>query len=221
MARNFNGTSDLINIDGACINPNFSTTAFSVAGWLNGAAQINKYLYSEGSSTTTPFWGLATQNGGTGAKLAFVSSATTFLTATTATVADSTPHHVGVTLDGAGNWVVYIDGIADRNSSTTRGSLTLARATIGALRRSTTGNWFAGKLWDWASWSRKLAATEMASLAGGLPASFLGPAHYWPLWGVDSPEVDIGMRPAVGGTLTGTTFAAGARVGCDLLTVAD
>lgn len=208
MARSFNGTSDLIAVDGAVLNPTFSTSTFTVAGWLNGAAQQNKALYSEGRAATAAFFYLATQNGTPNNKFLCATSSGAFATST-AVICDSTWHHVAVTFDGSGNWVMYVDGVSDKTGHTVFGNLSLDRATLGALRRSTTGNWFAGGLAHWATWTRTLAAQEIVSLHNGMLPSLLGPTHYWPLWGADSPEPDLGNGTHGAGTLTGTGFVSG------------
>ena len=198
MARSFNGTSDFIAADGAGVaNMN---TSFSVAAWVNASGALtNKTWYGEGSSSSSsPFYQfqcnsgkmriIIRRDGNTGTADQTINSART--------LADGTWHHAVWAQTGSGSslsWQVYIDGVADTASSGAPHTCTLNRVTIGGLRR--TGgveNPIAATLGEIATWSRTLSAGEAKALASGLPASYLGPNHYWPLWGVDSPEPDIG-----------------------------
>jgi hypothetical protein len=119
---------------------------------------------------------------------------------------------------------LYVDGAADSSGTRTAlsnsNSQTFNTTNIGVLVRNTTSNFYSGTISEVATWTRTLSQGEVTSLASGLPASHLAPAHYWPLWGVDSPEPDIGTAAHTTGTLTGTTAVDGARVGKELLTTA-
>lgn len=197
MARSFNGTSDLITIDAVTA---ISTTsdAWTWAGWVKGAAQSTKAFVSQCANATNPQMYFGTDSSTPFNNCRFllvdVGGVTRVnMLISTATVMDSTPHHVAVTWDSSANWVVYVDGVNDHSGSTSSAvSIGTTRATFGCFRRSTNSDFLNGSLWDWARWSRALSAKEILSLANGLPPSHLGPDHYWPLWGLDSPEPDIG-----------------------------
>ncbi len=218
MARSFNGSSDFVAADAAHV---FSMSgAFSLAFWLKAANPgANKICYGEGNSVSSnPF----IQAGANASAKAVVfvrgdTGATQTLTATTATVADSTWHHVCYTQDASGNYKFYVDGVADATGSYTSGTTTLDRTTIGGFRA--TGGIstpITGSLQHVATWTRQITAGEAASLGMGALPSHFAPAHYWPLWGADSPEPDLGGATHTAGTLTGTAFVAGPRVGISL-----
>lgn len=222
MARSFNGTSDLIAADGAAIGA--FTVAFAIALRCKGSPQNNMWLWGEGSSSSNnQLFGFNTGASTASANLLLRSDTNTVAVnyTTVAAVFDATWHHIAYTQDGSGNWKVYVDGALDGSGThSTSLGLTVNRRTIGALRRASTGNWFAGSIAEVAGGRASVSAPQIASLANGLPASHLGLDHYWPLWGADSPEPDIGTATHVSGTLTGTTRANGARVGRRLLTLA-
>jgi hypothetical protein len=204
-------------------------SACTVAFWVASTTTTGGwYAYGEASSSASqPLFGLGLASGTIRVFLRNDANSTLLNVTLTASVLDGNPHHVCYTQDASGNYVFYADGGVDHSGShSTTGTLTVDRATIFALGRGSgttivSGTPFAGTMWEVATWTRQLAAAEVASLANGLPASHLGPSHYWPLWGVDSPEPDIGIGSHVAGTLNGTGFTSGpsARVGLGLVEV--
>lgn len=193
MARTFNGTSDQIAADAAAQYSN--AAAFSVSFWVKAAAAAQGHVvFSEGlSSLSQTFCYFQTNS----AKLMAVGryNNTLYLSpSTTATVFDSTWHHAIYAQGASRDYQFYVDGVADASgtfSSVT--AFTADRVGMGVLRYfSGTFGFLAGTLAEVATFSRKLTAGEAQSLASGLLASHLGPTHYWPLWGIDSPEPDIG-----------------------------
>lgn len=219
MARSFNGTSDMIVVDGAHL---FSTgVASSFAFWINAAAQVGRCIYSEGnSSVSTQQFSIDTQSvspGNTCRFLIVTGGSVKVDNTGSAVICDSTWHHVAITLNTSRNWVRYVDGATDGSGTYSIATAGFNVAAMGVLRRNTNTLFFAGSLAHMANWTRTLSATEAATLAAGLSPSHLGPDHYWPLFGVDSPELDLGNGTHVAGTLTGTSAAAEAKVGSGLL----
>lgn len=222
MARSFNGTTDLIKATGGASYAG-TRTAFSMGCWVNGAGQQNKAFQTDSRNSDRGFIFFSSQNVVGGTKCRLVSShsvtgASNIDITSTAVILDSTWHHVLVTLDASGNWKLYIDGALDSSGGpVTSDTVTESWEAHGCLARNTNAAFFAGKLAHAANWTRTLSAADAASLAAGLPPSHLGPAHYWPLWGTDSPEPDLGVVTHATGTLTGTSAAAEARVGVALV----
>lgn len=230
MPRSFNGTSDLIHVDSAHLTN--GATAFSIAGWVKSAATAFAMIYAETEPPSAGplfFFSLSGSSPHTtGAQLEIearsLSTGGVDEFQNTATVADSTWHHVAVTQNASSLMTLYADGIADgtktRTSLSNFNSQSFRAATIGAQTRSSTTNFFPGLVAHLASWTRQLSAREVLSLASGLLPPALGPAHYWPLWGVDSPEPDL-VSVGTDGTLTGTAKGAGGpRVGLSMLRLA-
>lgn len=214
MARSFNGSSDNIGfVDGHISGPGI---AWSVSVWIRATAgaNSNKDFYSEGlNSNTSPFlqWFVTAANKATLAVRADAGGSSDQL-AGSAIVADGNWHHLCAT-QTTGNLITqYVDGVSDGTLTRTgnsSGTTTLDRASFGDF--VTNGaNAFAGSIAHGASWGRILLGQEVKSLANGLAASHLGPTHYWPLWGIDSPEPDIGMGTRVTtSVVVGTTKASG------------
>ncbi len=224
MARSFNGTTDLIKATGGQSYAG-TRTAFSFGCWVNGAGQQDKVFQIDGRNNATGFVRLGSQNAVGGTKCRAVLSSTggtSLIDATsTAVILNNTPHHALLTLDTAGNWKLYIDGALDTSGGPIASdTVTESWEALGCLARNTNAQFFTGKISDAANWTRTLSAADASSLAAGLPASHQGPAHYWPLFGTDSPEPDIGIGAHAGGTLTGTSAANSARVGLNLVAFA-
>ncbi len=196
MARQFNGTSDLITADAAHIFGN--AVAFSQSAWVKAAASVDRTIYAEAATASiNNVYLMATDTSpatGTTCRIFIKSSAGTTLldVHSTAVVFDSTWHHCCFTQDASRVYALYVDGVLDKSGTWTSGTVTPTDCLIGALKRTTTTNFFSGAIGDVATWARQLSAAEAALLAAGVPASELGPTHYWPLWGTDSPEPDIG-----------------------------
>jgi len=222
MSRSFNGSSDLVVADAAHVGS--LASPWSMSCWLFCAAGVTDAdFYGESrSSSNNPFIQLQCHSGKFRLFMRRDSnSGTSDVNGSvgTLTLADSTWRHFVYTQDGA-NTQTYVDGVADLSLTHGTAAMTIDRVTFGALRRSTTTNFWAGRLQDVANWSRQLSAGEAKALASGMCASLLGPDHYWRLYG-DSPEADIGLAATkVAGTLTGTSIVGGGRAGISPLTLA-
>jgi hypothetical protein len=76
-------------------------------------------------------------------------------------------------------------------------------------------NYWDGKLADYALYDAVLSAAEIAALAKGASPLTIRPTKlvmYWPLWGITTPEVDLGPLHKVG-TVSGAVLANHAPVG--------
>lgn len=209
MARSFNGTSDLIAANAAHLyaNSNYSA-AFWAFGNANGGSIPTVFSEANTGNNNNRF----SLDDSSGKLRVFInnSSGTTLLSATgTATAFASAWHHICFTQDGSTNYKTYIDGAVDLSGTVTAGTVSPNDLTIGALHRSATGQFYQGTICHVAIWSRTLSAGEALGLGNGLSPLLYGANHYWPLFGVDSPEPDLGISAHTAGTLTGTAFAAG------------
>lgn len=191
MARSFNGTSDWISADGA--NVVGVSSACSISFWARMTATNENYFYTETSSSSdTPLFGI--QIGTTNIDVFFRNDGGTgLISSTVGGMTTNTWHHFCYDQDAAGTWQLIRDGSAIAGATyTPSGTFTRNRVTFGAIRRSSTTNFWPGTAAQIASWTRQLSRSEISALAAGVPASYLGPNHYWPLWGGDSPEPDLG-----------------------------
>lgn len=217
MPRSFNGTSDVIHLSAACVTN--GGVACTIAGWIKTTPAAFKMLYSESNPTNTrPLFffslsGSSPHTTGHQLEIEVASGSSVDVFQSSVDIATSTWRHVAFRQDASNNMELWADGAVDgtktRTSFSNSTGQTLTQAFLGASRLSTLGNTYPGTLAHWATWTRHLSDAEMKALANGLLPSHLGPTHYWPLWGVDSPEADIGTGTHVTGTLTGTTQGTG------------
>ncbi len=216
MARTLNGTSDFIAANAVASWAN--NVAFSVSFWVKAAANATeRCAYGEGRSSSAngflEIYNQSTSTGKVGLRMSGATGTSLLSIASTATGFDNTPHHIAYAQTSAGAYVFYIDGANDHNGSiATTNPPTCNQLSIGSLNRNTNTLFYSTILFEVAKWSRQITAGEVASLANGLPASHFAPDHYWPLFGADSPEPDIGTAAHTGGTLTGTSAANSARI---------
>lgn len=225
MPRTFNGSTDSIGYVGGFVSG--PGIAWSYALWLKATAGANnaKDFYSEGfNNTTLEFLQWQILLGNT-ARAAFRADAggSSDLLAGSAAVADGTWHHVCL-IQGTDNVITqFVDGVSDGTLTRTgnsNGTTTFDRAGFGFFVANGS-NPCACSVAHAAGWNRKLAVQEVKALANGLLPSHLGPVHFFPLWGVDSPEPDIGTATHPSAVMVGTTQpAAGPPVGLSLLRLA-
>lgn len=150
--------------------PLYSHTApYSIAMWVRGAANLNRYVYSEGfSGGGNTLFGLLSEQF-VGAKAAIfirTSDNNVRLTKTSnTTVFDNTWHHI-VWTDNAGTARLYVDSVQDSTSfNYTPAALgTVDRCTVGAIVRATVGNYFSGSIFDVRLYNRALTADEVGTL---------------------------------------------------------
>ena len=213
MARKFNSTTDSIAANAAA--PNLSgQQAFSIALWVNASIAQSSALNPlsvANSGAAGPFFQFQGTAGGKFLITARSStSGGTDSTTSTATTFDSTWHHIGVTQpSGSSMLTIYVDGVSDhtfnRTSLSNNATQTFNSLTFGALQRTgSPAQLYGGIDAEIAIWSRTLAATEMSSLFAGVSPLLLGANHFWPLFGADSPEPDLGTSAHTTGTLAGT-----------------
>lgn len=212
MGRTFAG-ADLVKATGGNVFGG-DRVACSFGCWLNGSGQQDKIIMMDGRNLSTGFCRFGTENAVGGTKCRAVisgGSGTTRLDSTsTAVIADSAWHHVLFTLTSAGNWVLYIDGSSDSSGGPlTADAFSTTWMALGCLARNTNAQFFTGSIAHAANWSVALTAGQAKLLASGASPLHLAPAHYWPLWGLDSPEPDLGVSTHATGTLTSTAFTPG------------
>lgn len=212
MARLFNGTTNVIRADSARVFN--KSTECSIAFWAKfPSPSTNKTCYSESATANANNCISLGSDAVTGAKLRLfikinISSPSTIDTVGTITAFDGNWHHIAFTQNVSNNVKTYVDGILDLNTSySSAATYSAVDLAIGALIRNTNSSFFQGSLAHVANWQRVLSPTEIIMLASGMLPLHLKPHHYWPLWGIDSPEPDIGETHVVG-TLNGTTLSS-------------
>lgn len=217
MARTFNGTSDLIDVNPFVYAGAVSPITFSVAAWIKTTmGGIGSIFGSDSGTNPNRFCQFRVSSG----KLQLLLFGTAIRTWTsTSNVNTGAWVHVGGAYNGTVG-VLYVNGGAEGTATLSATAHNPARARIGAQIPGVTQTLFNGTIAEVATFDRGLSARDFASLASGLPASHLDPSFYYPLWGVDSPEPDIGHAAHSSGVLTGTTAATGGKVSPNLLLTA-
>ncbi|NQU19808.1 MAG: PEP-CTERM sorting domain-containing protein, partial [Candidatus Nealsonbacteria bacterium] len=143
----------------------------SVAMWVKGAAQADKRIFSEGSSTSDrPLYNLGTDNtGNTGAFDLYVRNSENSTRAnhikSNTMVFDDTWHHIAW-VDDNGTARLYVDGVADtRNFNYTRaGTSQTDRVSIGGILRATPSYFFTGLIDDVWIFDEPLTAADAQTL---------------------------------------------------------
>lgn len=213
MARNFNGTSDLISIPSGVSIP--LNSAVTVAFWNYVPTAVASSAFTIGSaddpsrcqahapySDGVVYWDYGSTSGGR-------------LTANYAPyVAKWT--HVGLVSSGTANTFggIYFNGTLAASSAASIGpSGVLSGGNVGAWLFN--GLYHAGSIGHFAVWTVQLTAGEMTSLAAGATPTLIRPSSlivYYPLWGVSTTEADLSGN-AQSGTCTGTTVVGDPPVG--------
>lgn len=211
MARNFvKASSQRVEVT-AC--PIGTTLPVTMAGWFytTNYPAANAIIYSFSASASIPqliilmaptgnvynFWANASISDNIG---------------TTATVTNSVYQHAAVTFTTT-EIAVYLNGGNRVAKSGTYTLATMNRSTVGALdfNGGGPGQYFNGLIGECAAWTALLTNAQIAVLATGIPANRIEPnnlVHYWPMYGVTSPEVNLASTGATyNGTVTGATLA--------------
>lgn len=180
----FNGTNQvLLRTEGLGIESSLAGYTVAVALQSNSPA-TGRYLFSNGSSanTNTIFCPLATNNSTStswGIQYRDDGGSINDIAITVDRYANlyDNAAHVALATDDRTSFIPYKDGVAGTTVSYTRGTgsgvYTLARTSLGALVRSNTAGWWAGRVYGLVVVKRILTADErmkltsyMARLAG-------------------------------------------------------
>ena len=199
MARNFNGSSDLISISGGfAANAN----AVTFTAWFNTSSAtsfIDILSNSSSGDSSNTFSLLQVNSGGVGA-VAFNwrdPSGVNAVASTGSTANNGAWHHATGVQTSLSNRVVYLDGIAGTADTTTVAPMAGAIDTtrIGCVTRAGASvGFFPGSIADAACWNAALSQAEIRALVNGArprairPGSLLG---WWPLDGYRHPALDL------------------------------
>jgi len=210
VARSFNGTTDTINLTLAPALP------ITVAAWINTTTTaLGEIVDCDTGAAGGRSFQMRVTAAGKLEALFFTGGSPITTTGTTA-INSGGSHHVAATCPSSGTFLLYVDGVLDATSSSHGWAVAGSTLSVGSHNHGAS-TFYKGMMWDAVMYNgTQLAANQILELANGLPASHLGVSHYWPLWGADSPEPDIGTAAHATGTLTGTTAVAGARVSSSL-----
>ncbi|HWN94288.1 MAG TPA: LamG-like jellyroll fold domain-containing protein [Methylomirabilota bacterium] len=151
--------------------PIYRAGSYTITMWVKGAAQVNRYLYSEASTTSNnPLLILQTGNAANSSKFDVIIRTDGNATlvnhvVSSAVVFDDTWHHIAW-VDDRGSVRLYIDGVLDAANFNyiPSGTFTMNTTTLGLLVRAAVApaaNVFNGLIDDVGVWKRALSAAEV------------------------------------------------------------
>jgi hypothetical protein len=178
---NFDGSADAITLSSGVSTGN----NYSVSFWLNpdDVAAGNSYIFSD--STTSPFKGLALDqgSGSAGGPGNFYYYNGTVVVSNTTAIPLGSWSHIVITLDVTGQEIkFYINGALDKTTTSVANIGTL----IDEFGTRNAGNYFEGKLSNISIFTTPLSQDQILSIYnGGVPndISSLSPTGWWSLGG--------------------------------------
>jgi len=181
----------------------------TIAGWYkptNISSGANQGILTIDDNTTTNFFGLRMNNGGSVCATCSPSGS-----ATAGTMVNGTWGHMAAVFASTTSRTAYFNGVAgtaDTSSQATSSALT--KTHIGAVVNV---QFAGGDIAEVAVWNVALDAFEIAALAKGVSPLMIRPSAlvgYWPIIGNFSPEIDPKGRNEL--TVTGATVAPHCRI---------
>jgi len=160
----FDGVNDLVTVPQARFQ-----LPFSVSVWfLSRSATTVQNLFGLGSSTTAnPLFQILLRGDLAGDPIQAAMRGQTVTTNTAATISSYTTnrwHHVVAVFLDASYRQIWLDGIEGVADTTNYDIASLNLATIGAQRRTTTGQYLNGQIAECAQWNRSTTASEIRTL---------------------------------------------------------
>jgi Concanavalin A-like lectin/glucanases superfamily len=213
MARNFNGSSDQINLSISSGLNSGHSQSLSVWAYTNTLTNPGTIFTVEGVGTTTIT--LAMYGAPNNGKLGFFCTGGSVNISAGALSTNTWTHLVGVS-DGSTITALYINGVLDSTGGASAGNGVTSPTVVGGIGYQAysgiNGGFWNGNIADVCLWDGVLlSALEIAQLAKGIRPSTIRPksiVSWWPLDGLQSPEPDLSGN-AYNGTLTGTAKAFG------------
>ena len=175
----------------------------SATDQITGGQELNSthYVLFDTNGTTLGI-AYASQNGGS----------QTAVSATTNYALNSWHHAAYTSTSALGT--IYLDGGGKNTVVPVGGAGSFPGTTTPVTGGAAQLRFFDGRIAEFAMWTAVLTDAEILALAKGIPPSQIrrnSLVLYWPLWGVSSPEPDLGGNR--NGTVTGATLADHAPVG--------
>jgi hypothetical protein len=215
MARSFTrASSHYLQVESAAV----TGPPYTMACWGNSnSATVNQTIMYLGDSTSDGRRAQLELRGNDASDPVAASTSDTAAAYSSSTIngytANTWQHYAGVWASTTSR-IVYLNGTAGTENTTSRVTGTPNRMAIGGLRRLSPTDYMSGLVADAAIWNVALSAAEIAALARGVSPLRIRPgniAAYWPLFGTAGPEINI-----CGGsyhlTVSGATQAAHAPV---------
>lgn len=209
MARDFNGTSDIIK-RGSLLTD--ITTNFTMSCWAMEITALSRHIFLNGNRDAGGGNGYSLNSASSGTKwrfdIAFVGGVSMVGTLTLGRW-----YHLTGTRDST-TWKLYVDGVQDGTPITNAPNTPSFNTTIGGASKDggSDNAFFAGQIAECAIWSRVLDIREIQALARGYSPLFFKQnlLTHVPLIGVNNPERDMANRQTY--AVTGTTQVRHPRI---------
>ncbi len=193
MARDFDGTNDILNINAVAV----TGIPFTLAAWFR-ADVINKtmailWIGDKDDTNEMHYIQAAGLSGGDPVHANTTAAAGGGTAATTSGFSANTWHHAAGVWVANNNRAAFIDGGSKGTNANNRTPGGFDRIRIGSRGDSTPSNYFNGRIAEAAIYNVALSDAEVAVLASGVSPLRVRPGNlkgYWPIFGA-SPETDF------------------------------
>jgi len=228
-ARDFNGTSDIVNIGAVSTGVDISTGPMTVSFWMyptlvDGSEHDVVAKFGTTAANQQYLFGIGDPDIGGGSAMGYYIGSVSGIfgvRASCGTIVVNKWYNVIVRVDSGnvlGSGAVVYMAVSGGISCTTFSNFS-ERRTAGGVDlnfggKNNTAN-YAGRVCEVGVWNDVLLAGEVASLQAGVPPNAIRRSKlvaYYPVYGAGSPEPDL-SGPANNGTLTGTTKADHCPIG--------
>ncbi|NBW15651.1 MAG: LamG domain-containing protein [Caulobacteraceae bacterium] len=181
MAYTFNGSTQYLSNNSSPLGNR--PTTYTMACWVNGAAQDGRFIFCLGNSTTNnPVICIGTGATAASQNTSYArffarsnnTSGTGEINLSGGPVLDSKWHHIAITWDNS-EGKLYVDGTRVANGGSMGTPQDLNRIAIGAVLRSTAAGYFNGNIAECGMWNATANSSEIASLATGMTCDKVRP----------------------------------------------
>ena len=193
MSLHFDAASseDLTNTTAAITASPLTLSAWVNADQLPAAFGDEFNIIEITDGTTSDVWRIRLDDANDGQPQFIIGSAGTAVATATAAITAGTWHHVCGVAVSTTDRRCFLDGGNKGTNTTSKGDPTVTETAIGS--RTSTNDFFDGKLAEIAIWNIALTDAQVLMLARRVSPLSIRPdalVHYWPLYGVGSPEPD-------------------------------
>lgn len=190
MARDFNGTTQNAGITAV------PSTPFTMACWAlaDAIAADMDMMTVCASGNNTHYHRMYVPSASSKVSAATKGGGTEAGALTSTTISTATWFHACAVFNSATDRRAFLNGGGKGTNVTSTTPTSPAKFSIGCFSGSSSIEFWDGAIAEAAVWTVALTDAEIAALATGINPCLVQPTSlwgYWPLWGSDSPEVDL------------------------------
>lgn len=176
-------------------NAPVSATPLTLSIWINPTIFADKTMAGIVNSASNGVNQFKLELRSTGAvRCAQVDATAAGNATTTATITTGTWHHVCGVFTSNASRTIYLDGGSNVTNTTSLSTPTGLNTTGIGSRRDQIPTYVDAVLAEFAIWNVVLNVNEITALSRGILPTFVQPSAlvaYWPVWGLQSPEIDL------------------------------